>query len=153
LSYRAGFPIDALLVDPRSGRIDTRRQALFVPRRILPCNPVTPDDYRKLLVDRVAGVANAWLTPRKARTAAAVNGLYDIALYAPGADPCGCAPGVLPDAIRARAERVYGRHRNLCEDVHATRRKPSLPRCCSMPAIFSRLSCNASRCRACFRPA
>ena len=119
LSYRAGFPIDALLVDPRSGRIDTRRQALFVPRRILPCNPVTPDDYRKLLVDRVAGVANAWLTPRKARTAEAVNGLYDIALYAPGADPCSCAPDVLPDAIRARAERVYGRHRNLCEDVHA----------------------------------
>ena len=119
LSYRAEFPLPALLVDPRNGRIDTRRQALFVPRRILPCNPVTPDDYRKLLVDRVAGLANAWLTPHKARTADAVNGLYDIALYAPGADPCGCSPDVLPDAIRARAERVYCRHRNLCEDVHA----------------------------------
>ncbi len=48
-----------------------------------------------------------------------MNGLYDIALYAPGADPCGCEPDLQPEAIRARAERVYCRHRNLCEDVHA----------------------------------
>jgi hypothetical protein len=119
LSYRAEFPLQSLLADPRSGRIDTRRQALFVPRRILPCNPVTQNDYRKLLVDRLQGVANAWLTPRPARTPDAVNGLYDIALYAPGADPCACEPDFQPEAIHARAERVYGRHRNLCEDVHA----------------------------------
>ncbi|WP_315833160.1 hypothetical protein [Bradyrhizobium prioriisuperbiae] len=119
LSYRAEFPLDALLIDPRSGRIDTRRQALFVPRRILPCNPLTQNDYRKLIVDRVEGVANAWLTPHPVTDAEPVNGLYDIALYAPGADPCACDGDFQPDAISARTERVYCRHRNLCEDVYA----------------------------------
>jgi hypothetical protein len=126
LSYRAEFPLDTLLMDARSGRIDTRRQALFVPRRILPCNPLTQNDYRKLIVDRVQGVANVWLTPRRARivdaatrNAEAVDGLYDIALYAPGADPCACDDEFKPEAIRERTERVYCRHRNLCEDVHS----------------------------------
>jgi hypothetical protein len=64
LSYRAEFKLADLLTDPRSGRIDTRRQALFVPRRILPSAPVTLDDYRKLIIDRVPGVANVWLMPR-----------------------------------------------------------------------------------------
>src|SRR5436309_16077680 len=59
LSYRAEFALPDLLAD-RQGRIDMRRQALFGPRRILPCNPVTPNDYRRLLVDRVEAVANAW---------------------------------------------------------------------------------------------
>lgn len=119
MSYRAEFPLDSLLIDPRSGRIDTRRQALFVPRRILPCNPFTQNDYRKLIVDRVEGVANAWLTPQPMLTPDAVNGLYDIALYAPGADPCACDEEFQPEAIKLRTERVYCRHRNLCEDVHS----------------------------------
>src|ERR1700716_2391839 len=41
LSYRAELPIADLLTDQQSGRIDARRQALFIPRRILPCNPLT----------------------------------------------------------------------------------------------------------------
>ncbi len=119
LSYRADLPLADLLTAREGARIDTRRQALFVPRRILPCNPVTPNDYRKLLVDRVDGVANAWVTPRRPDMPGEVRGLYDITLYAPGADPCACDEDFAPDTIREHARRVYCRHRDLCEDVNS----------------------------------
>lgn len=121
LSYRAEFPVPDLLAD-RDGRIDTKRQALFIPRRILPCNPTTEGDYRKLIVDRVRGVANVWLRPyRPQDPSKAVAGLYDILLYAPGIDPCACDGEFAPNAVRRRVRRVYCRHRNLCEDVHSVR--------------------------------
>jgi hypothetical protein len=120
LSYRAEFPLTDLLADRRTGKIDTRRQALFIPRRILPCNPTTADDYRKLIVDRVRGVANVWLIPYSPPDPARfVNGLYDIALYAPGLDPCVCDGELDPAAVLRRTRRVYCRRRGLCEDVHA----------------------------------
>jgi hypothetical protein len=121
LSYRAEFPVSDLLAEP-DGRIDTKRQALFIPRRILPCNPTTEGDYRKLIVDRVRGVANVWLRPyRPQDPSKAVAGLYDILLYAPGIDPCACDGEFAPAAVRRRVRRVYCRHRNLCEDLHSVR--------------------------------
>ncbi|MDB5600920.1 MAG: hypothetical protein JWN71_2964 [Xanthobacteraceae bacterium] len=123
LSYRAEIPLQTLLVDPKTGRIDTRRQALFVPRRIMPAAPQTQNDYRKLIVDRVPGVANVWMIPRRTNSPEAVNGLYDIAVYAPDADPCGCddRDHFRPEVIRERVRRVYCAHRCLCEDLHDVR--------------------------------
>jgi hypothetical protein len=118
LSYRAEFPLKDLLIDPGRRRIDTRRQTLFIPRRILPSAPLTENDYRKLIVDRVRGVANAWLIPCR-ETPDGVDGLYDIWAYAPLADPCCCdgRQDLNPDVIRERVRRVYCGHRSLCEDV------------------------------------
>ena len=128
LSYRAEFPLESLLLDPHRHRIDTRKQALFVPRRILPSAPLTEDDYRKLIVDRVPGVANVWLMPHRAASPEAVEGLYDIAVYAPDADPCCCDEDgyLLPEVIRERVRRVYNGHRCLCEDLHDVRLLESL---------------------------
>ena len=116
LSYRAELPLKDLLIDHRGGRIRTRQQALFIPRRILTCNPVTENDYRKLLVDRIPQIANIWLTPYRSPL---INGLYEIAVYAPGVDPCACDKEYLPEEIRKRVLRVYCHHRDLCENVHA----------------------------------
>ena len=130
LSYRAEFSIADLFTDPDTGRIDTRRQAIYVPRRILPSAPVTENDYRKLIIDRVPGVANAWLIPCPADPPPdAVNGLYDIAVYAPGADPCVCDDDaeLLPATVLARVRRVYCGHRSLCEDVHDVHLLEPLP--------------------------
>ncbi|HEY0406180.1 MAG TPA: hypothetical protein VGC89_10655 [Pyrinomonadaceae bacterium] len=118
LSYRAQLPLEDLLIDRKTRRINTRQQALFIPRRILTCNPLTENDYRKLLVDRIPQLANVWLTPYRSPF---INGLYDIAVYAPGADPCACDHEYLPEAIRKRVLSVYCRHRDLCENVHAIR--------------------------------
>jgi hypothetical protein len=115
LSYRAELPLEDLLMDSKTRRINTRQQALFIPRRILTCNPLTENDYRKLLVDRIPQIANIWLKPYRSPV---INGLYDIAVYAPGADPCACDQQDTPEAIRRRVRRVYCRHRDLCENVH-----------------------------------
>ena len=58
LGYRAGFPIADLLTDA-NGTIGDK-QAFYTARNILTCNPLTINDYRKLLVD-IVGVHNAWL--------------------------------------------------------------------------------------------
>lgn len=116
LSYRAEFPMADLLTDRLSGRIDPHRQALFIPRRIFPCNPVTIADYRKLFLDRIPALGNVWLTPVTDTTCPnAVAGLYDISLYVPGINSC--STEATPQAIIERVRRVYCRHRNLCEDV------------------------------------
>lgn len=116
LSYRAEFPMADLLTDRVTGWIDPHRQALFIPRRIFTCNPVTINDYRKLFLDRIPAIGNVWLTPVTDPTCPnAVAGLYDISLYVPGINSCSTDSN--PQAIIERVRRVYCRHRNLCEDV------------------------------------
>ena len=119
LSYRAEFPLEDLLLrgPAPADRIDPHRQALFVPRRIFPCNPLTEDDYRKLIVDRVDGVANVWLRCRPPERSHGVDGLYNIELYVPRAGSL--AEEINLEEISERTRRLYCRHRNLCEDVNA----------------------------------
>lgn len=113
LSYRAELPLRDLLTRRRSGRIDARRQALYPARSILSCNPLTAGDYRKLLVDRVHDVRNAWLRPLPE---AEVDGLYEIGVYASGEEQCPPDPA---QHVVERVRRVYGAHRSLCEDLGA----------------------------------
>jgi hypothetical protein len=119
LSYRADTPLPDLLVGEPGGAVDGRRQALHTAGDIFPVSPVTADDYRRLLIDRVPRVANAWITPYRPSAGAArgVAGLWDIALYVPGADPVCNPDGEARVADAAR--RVYCAHRNLCEDVRS----------------------------------
>ncbi|MES1262252.1 MAG: hypothetical protein ABUS49_11000 [Acidobacteriota bacterium] len=113
LSYRAELSPAELLVDRESGTIQPHRHGLFIPRRILPCNPVTVEDYRKHIVDRIPAVRNVWLTPAPDAGPDAAEGCYDIRAYVP------------PDfrhshaRILKKIRQVYCKHRNLCEDVHS----------------------------------
>ncbi|HXJ42536.1 MAG TPA: hypothetical protein VNH18_24870 [Bryobacteraceae bacterium] len=113
LSYRAELDVAQLLVDRETGTIQPHRHALFIPRRILPCNPVTVDDYRKRIVDLVPEVRNVWLTPSPNHGRDWVNGSYEIRAYVPECSSESKA------RIARKIRRVYCRHRNLCEDVHA----------------------------------
>ncbi|MEH1945277.1 MAG: hypothetical protein V7L01_34375 [Nostoc sp.] len=60
LSYRLDFEMKDLLA-PASGE---DRKQFFTAREILTVNPLTINDYRKLLID-IDGVKNAWLEPIK----------------------------------------------------------------------------------------
>lgn len=121
LSYRAEFPVQDFLTDPVDGKIHPRRQALYPAKRIFPCNPVTANDYRKLILDRLPEIGNVWLTPHRPEkeTWRSVDGLYDIALSVPGLEPPPCGPVEEEERVRHEARRVYCRHRNLCEDVRS----------------------------------
>lgn len=117
LSYRASLPLEDLLVGRPGERIHPRRQALYPALRIFPVNPVTERDYRKLLLDRLPKLGNVWIQPHRPPNGKGVDGLYDVALYVPGLPPPPCTPAEEERQWRERVQRVYNRHRNLCEDL------------------------------------
>lgn len=116
LGYRATLPIEDLFATARLGA----RGGIYPAWRALPSPPVTIIDFRRLLLDRVAGLANVWLIPRDDRDA--VPGLYDIRLH-----PALPLPGVHPDQrhryrdLVLRTRRAFQRNRPLCEDIGSIR--------------------------------
>ena len=58
LGYRSSFDMKDLLTDNKG--IIADKQVLFTAKKILTNNPLTINDYRKLLID-IQGVHNAWL--------------------------------------------------------------------------------------------
>lgn len=63
LAYRTGWEMKDLLAPPKPGANLAKpflHQAFFTAREILTVNPVTPADFRRLLIDLV-GVRNAWV--------------------------------------------------------------------------------------------
>jgi len=120
LSYRAEFSVADLLSNERN-QINLRRQGLYIPKRIFPCNPVTENDYRKLIMDRVHEVKNVWISPfirNKCHPSRNVAGLYHIRLYIPDdiirRHEC---PERFIEEIRHQVFAVYNQHRGLCEDI------------------------------------
>ncbi len=63
LAYRTGFDMKDLLAQNTLDSI-AWKNIFYTAREILPCNPVTLNDFRKILID-VAGVRNAWITISK----------------------------------------------------------------------------------------
>ena len=119
VSYRAELPLEDLLVGEPEGEIDPRRQGLYPARDIFPVNPFTERDYRKLFIDRIAPVANAWITPwlPSPGHARALHGLWDLTLYVPSIDPA-CNP-CEERKVLDRARQLYCAHRGLCEDLRS----------------------------------
>jgi hypothetical protein len=63
LAYRSGFAVKDLLA-PEKLTEDTWKQIFYTARQILHNNPLTINDYRKIIID-VRGVRNAWIEPAK----------------------------------------------------------------------------------------
>ncbi|MGZ5286204.1 MAG: hypothetical protein ACXWB9_03420, partial [Flavisolibacter sp.] len=62
LGYRTNLPVaDILATDPKLLKPEDN---FFTPAQILTNNPLTVNDYRKLLVD-IPGIRNAWLVPAR----------------------------------------------------------------------------------------
>src|SRR5690554_6462026 len=112
-----------------AGRTDTGDKQFFTPREILTVNPVTINDYRKLLID-LPGVKNAWLFPVDESSPALYYDQDNDALvydYVPGAQKVNLK-GLYRVFIekdedvtdeeelkKAVIEKLHA-HRNLCED-------------------------------------
>ena len=58
LGYRTNFDIKDLVASPNKNEHPAKRD-LFTPLDILTCLPVTPNDFRRILID-MEGVKNAW---------------------------------------------------------------------------------------------
>lgn len=138
MGFRTSFPIQDILA---SG-VPSNAKQFFSAQEILTCNPVTPNDFRKILID-LEGVKNAWLLKtaqqemglvaiqEKAKDSndnntwqleygssvkdtVLLNGLYDV--YIDFEDDVDQDDLERVHAITRSAWKQLWKHRNLCED-------------------------------------
>ena len=139
LGYRSNLPVaDILATDPAASLPEDN---FFTPAQILTNNPLTINDYRKLLID-IPGIRNAWLIPAhdiedicrrrnadnraKAECEEFLNGIYhifidteiDVDKEFKNADPAveEADKQKFIKQITGEVRKVLMAHRNLCED-------------------------------------
>ncbi|MBW4891588.1 hypothetical protein KXQ82_17815 [Mucilaginibacter sp. HMF5004] len=118
LAYQTDFDITDLLSDQK-GDIHYRANSFFDKQKILTTNPVTVTDYRKVIIDEVDEVENAWVTPLTSENAVnAISGLYKIVVQltdrvAKGWTGDNAAKKKIINSVKAS----FVKSRNLCEDV------------------------------------
>jgi hypothetical protein len=108
LVYRTDFKVEDSLTD-EDGILDCARLALHPPDIIFPCRPTTLTDYKTTILEAIVELENVWLCQGSGTT---YRGLSRLAVR-PRPD-LGEASG---DELRERVRLLYGRNRNLCEDV------------------------------------
>ncbi|HEX8375476.1 MAG TPA: hypothetical protein VF606_09890, partial [Geminicoccaceae bacterium] len=108
LGYRAGLPVEDLLASPPGAAGGA--EVLVRPSRLYACEPVTPNDFRKLLIDRVPRLGDAWIE-------VAEPGLYHLRLYRAPRLPGLPKPHREDERLVRRARRAFHRHRPLGEDL------------------------------------
>ncbi|MEM7658696.1 MAG: hypothetical protein AAF399_21410, partial [Bacteroidota bacterium] len=112
LGYKTNLPIEDLLFGKSGEAFDPRENAMFPAPEVLPCTPQTILDYRKLIIDRVLGVKNAWLVPLdKSALGMNLNGLYHVYLQLDST-----FRGEPAEVLR-HTQRLLSAHRNLGEDI------------------------------------
>lgn len=77
LGYRTNFPIEDLFLFGKDGFDSVRENLLFGPAAAFSSSPITVNDYRKLIIDRIKLVANAWVIPIKDHKMG-LKGLFEI---------------------------------------------------------------------------
>lgn len=107
LDYRLRFGLpDYLSVHPAG--FQPGRYGLFSPVEVFPTVPVTPVDYRKLMIDVVDEIENLWIYPAKGKECGWCEILVEL------------APGVAfmdREKVKKRVETLFHRNRNLCEGL------------------------------------
>ncbi|MEH1997075.1 hypothetical protein [Nostoc sp.] len=133
LSYRLDFEMKDLLALSPQEKIGENRIQFFTAREILTVNPLTINDYRKLLID-INGVKNAWLEPIKNSQPAIyydsilhtltfqtsaiteevnLNGLYRVMIEEEKSDKKYISDQA---GLIKNIKTKLNQHRNLCED-------------------------------------
>lgn len=65
LGYKSNFPITDLLLINKD-KFDLESSNLFIPpKKIFSCSPTTINDYRKLIIDDIENVKNAWFVVKE----------------------------------------------------------------------------------------
>ncbi len=62
LAYRTNFPIEDILTG-KTGKINRKKNLFFTADEILTTNPVTINDFRRLIIDNVPELYNVWVEP------------------------------------------------------------------------------------------
>ena len=114
LSYRLSFTMEDLLAEYPGADNQKVVNLVFTARDILTTNPLTVNDYRRLLLD-MPGVKNAWLEKLEPlgndRPILKLNGLHRVLIEPNGSKG---------DISSAMIEELLHKNRNLGEDFYVT---------------------------------
>lgn len=119
LGYRTNFSIEDILFSNLT-KDRSVNNAFFAAHDILPNAPLTDEDYRKLLIDRIPNVQNAWLKPVKDRQYH-YQGVYQVYLQVVDNE------NISDEIIIQQASDLLHAHRNLCEDIATIKILKQLP--------------------------
>lgn len=114
LGYKTNFTIEDLFFNDKND--DSNFLSTFYnPQDVLPFSPVTEKDYRKVIIDHVREVKNAWVISKSiSDTGSKIDGLYEVLLMV---DP----DETNHDQIIASVRDILSMNRNLCEDFENIR--------------------------------
>lgn len=131
LAYRISLPMADLLAREGTGR-NYWENNFYTARQILPCSPLTLNDYRKLIID-TEGVLNAWVEQSlESEELVFIDSKASALTYTPDSNQYLCMKGLYKvyieyeDAvIREKGQgpllklirEKLSHHRNLCEDL------------------------------------
>ncbi|HJT74726.1 MAG TPA: hypothetical protein VJ720_11920 [Chitinophaga sp.] len=117
LAYKTDFPINEILAGP-NGQINRNAHAFYSKAQMLCSGPVTADDFRKLVLDRVPGVENLWIEPvRSYYIPGAGEGVYRVYVQpqeAPGSNISQHSPE--GEKLLQDVRSILIKHRNLGEN-------------------------------------
>ncbi|BDS13526.1 hypothetical protein [Aureispira anguillae] len=114
INKRATTPIQNLLNSQSRKKREEINNAFYDAVEILPSNPVTQDDYRILIIDRIQYVKNAWVDPVRDNMQG-IRGLYRILLQID--ETARTEDGIR--RIKKEVFALFNQHRNLCEDIES----------------------------------
>jgi hypothetical protein len=113
LNYRSEFNVEDYLAEP-DGYLNLTTLALAPPEEVLPARACTVADYRNLLLDGIEEIDRVWISALPS----SYKGLYKIELQLTPSQRAQCqARPSMMDKIIDKVSLVYGKHRNLGEDV------------------------------------
>jgi hypothetical protein len=111
LAYRTNFEMKDILLEGADSYPLTQSNLFHSPADIFPSDPLHLSDFRRLIIDQIKEVHNAWVIPVK-DDPSGFNGLIDIMIQ--------CREGLdekAKEIIKEKVFHVYHQHRNLCNDL------------------------------------
>lgn len=110
LDYKFSFPIEDYLTE-RNCKFDPKRMGLFLPEEVFTTEPVTKDDYKRLLLSEIPEIDNVYIECPKC------DGRYNIEY----------TMSQLETNDKAQVEKqitsLMNKHRNLCEQLGAVKER------------------------------
>ena len=113
LGFRTEFPIEDILHSQIPHDDDSH--TFYTPSEILPCHPLTLDDYRRLIIDQLPEVKNAWFSTIK-DSLLGIKGLYKVLLQIDIDPDVDTYENEEIEALKSKVRDILNCNRNLCED-------------------------------------
>jgi hypothetical protein len=111
LGYRTNFEIKDLLLHATDQFNLSQNNLFFSPSNIFPCDPLTSIDFRRLIIDRIKLVRNAWVLPVM-HDPSGYKGLFRVLIQ------CGIDIDEKERAtISSQVENLFQANRHLAQDL------------------------------------